>query len=1064
MKSNQKLKTIVLFCATLGSVALCPLVSKATPYASEITNNAGTVSFFLNESGGNVTITYEDGSTNASYNGITTGTGLASGLHSFSLGAHTSYSISVFKTGSGVASELASYGISAAGYVDVDKNVGSPSFGKVYGVSRGSATPIYLLNSDLSYETNGSAGVSWGTAYYINVGTDDFVNVSDYSSAKAAIWRLAPDLSASTLLLGPVGDSAGTTAGVHGEPIGTPLLLGSPSSSGGATLLTVDSDFIPSFAPAGSSYNSLLIYTNVTVAGLPYETAPAIFGPEIGLNYQYLANAYTGLSVGPTGFLYASAYRNDYSRPNIQIYDQTFTNQIYNSQYNGGAADYFNVAAAGGTASGPVAAFISQDGKYLAALGVYNQLTICSLTNGIPDVSTIYTVTPTSGSPNGRGMCWDAADNIYVSSSGLGAIQSWTLGFTATATTTGNASGQTGFALTTPGTKITVYATNSVGNTIISQANTLGNATSGQFVITRAGNLSTALTIPFALTGTAPASSYTISSPSAVVLAPGQASTNISVVAVTDGIPRPINTLTLSLTGGSQYVFDPPGTATFTILNTSPDQVAASALVPSMYNVYSNDYAAVLLTRWGDTNAASFTVTSYSLSGTAVAGSDYTTPGPVTFVPGQITNIITFSPLNNGALPTDTVHPYVGNKSIIVGALAGTGFSGSGTNSATLTIIDSALPTSTVLYSDPLTDPNDATNWAVTSANDNMQTNAIDSTVAFGYNLQGGDVTDYGAIPLPPSGAATALRVTVNKDVIPGAAAGVNLYPTNVSFSDNYAVRFNMNLIEGYNLSVTTEGALMGINHNGTETNWWSGSGVFSGWGPDNSEVWASDGVWYWITADGGAGAGDYITFTGNGAALPNTGWEIASAVFRDSFDNEFKTNVFTSIPATQTGAGLVANASVVNGGDASAWSDVEIKQVKGVISLTINKTLISSYSSPTNTFTSGTVMLGYNDPFDSVGTLDASVYFSNLRVVRLGPPFISQIIQNKGAGTLVINFTTTDGDAFPSSFTLESSSSLTGPFTPVASATITSLGGGAYQAVTAKPSVSQFYIIAEGN
>ena len=60
--------------------------------------------------------------------------------------------------------------------------------------------------------------------------------------------------------------------------------------------------------------------------------------------------------------------------------------------------------------------------------------------------------------------------------------------------------------------------------------------------------------------------------------------------------------------------------------------------------------------------------------------------------------------------------------------------------------------------------------------------------------------------------------------------------------------------------------------------------------------------------------------------------------------------------------------------------------QYKGVVTLSIDKTQILSYTN-TTVFTNGTVMLGYDDPFSSVGTLDAAVYFSNLRVVRIGSP-----------------------------------------------------------------------------
>src|SRR5205814_5227088 len=93
---------------------------------------------------------------------------------------------------------------------------------------------------------------------------------------------------------------------------------------------------------------------------------------------------------------------------------------------------------------------VSPDGKYLACLIRRNWFVITPLTNGLPDVSRIFKSAPTSGTTIARGMTWDAADNLYLTSSGLRLCQSWSLGITSIATTTGNASGATGFALTVP--------------------------------------------------------------------------------------------------------------------------------------------------------------------------------------------------------------------------------------------------------------------------------------------------------------------------------------------------------------------------------------------------------------------------------------------------------------------------------------------------------------------------------------------------------------------------------------------------------------------------------------
>jgi hypothetical protein len=166
----------------LAAAMLWPLASQATPYASCITNNAGTIQFYLNESGGNVTVTYEDGTTNASFDGITTGLNLASGTQSFALGSHTSYTISVFKVGTGSAAVIHTLSYGTPRGIDVNKNPSSPYFGNVYASCASAAAPtnaLRQLNSDLSGISTNSGGVAWLTSssepYRLLVCDDDYL-------------------------------------------------------------------------------------------------------------------------------------------------------------------------------------------------------------------------------------------------------------------------------------------------------------------------------------------------------------------------------------------------------------------------------------------------------------------------------------------------------------------------------------------------------------------------------------------------------------------------------------------------------------------------------------------------------------------------------------------------------------------------------------------------------------------------------------------------------------------------------------------------------------------------
>ena len=476
----------------------------ATPYASCITNNNGTIQFYLNESGGNVTVTYNDGTTNANFNGFTTGTNLPSGPQSFALGAHTTYTISVVKVGTGSALLIQSKVNGTPRGIDVNKRGASPYFGNVYAACASVASPssaIWRLNSDFSGIITNGGGVAWNNSasspYRLAVNDDDYLTVGSFSSAISAVYRIDPTLTVNQVLLGPVGQTAGYAAGSQGDQFSRPLLIGNMQNGDNCTLLTVDAGTIPNVN--ASQLNSVLVYSNLTLATLPRTNEPDLLGPEVCLN-SVLNNNYPGITVGPASqsprYIYCSNRRdgptgggtatvqiydlnnlvantaggptNANSGPGVNFGSPTSVGCVWASWINGGTADYFNQDGVG-----PADSAVSSDGKYFATLGYgNNEIKIVSLTNGIPDVSTLYTITNTvSTTSAGRGICWDAADNVYVSSSGGASFQEYTLGFTATAVTTGNAGGSTGFNLVTPSTVVSVVATNSIGSTTVSQSN-----------------------------------------------------------------------------------------------------------------------------------------------------------------------------------------------------------------------------------------------------------------------------------------------------------------------------------------------------------------------------------------------------------------------------------------------------------------------------------------------------------------------------------------------------------------------------------------------------------------
>lgn len=1113
MKIHRRYLLPIAIAAT-GFLALTAPRVKAAAYASSVTNNAGTIQFYLNESGSTILVTYEDNSVNSTFDGVSsTATNLPSGFYSFSMGTHSSYAIAVTKFGlgsAGLASNVIQNtnlfsgvpGLFVAGNergVAVNANPASPYFGRIY-LARCVAGLLWDFNPDGSFVagSQGAAGtncgVAWATAssttcgpYRMSVGPDDSLWVSDLSSAASTIWQMSPDLSRTNMVLGNPGWINGYNARVHSSEESRPLFLPNPVT--GTNLLVIDGDFgdinagsinnVNGQGNLETNANAILVYSNITYASFPLQTGPSLVGPSVSftnLSGTYIAPIYAGFDTWG-GYLYGSQYRSGVTKGDpalVQVYSLTNYTMAWSSRYNGGANDYFFTAAAGGSSGAPIDVAVSPDGKYLATIGIDNHLTICSMTNGIPDVSTIKTVVPTSFAANGRGLCWDAADNIYTISSGTAQLQEWTLGLSTTITTAGNLSGATNFSSTPLIPNVSVYATN---NSVISQNNTHGNPTTGYFTIVRSGgNTGAPLTVTIGYSGTATNGTYTAGSAAgSVVFAAGQTVTNISITPVTDNQPRPTTYLmaTVSPIDGTYTIV--ASTATISIMNTAMPFMIGATGATSMYNAFSNDYVSMTITRWGDTNTTE-TVNTFTTAGTATAGTDYTTPAPVTFNPGDLTQIVYLHPLNGGQVPNHNPNlTYSGNKTITLGIANGSGYNGAPATSS-FTVVDSAYPPATVLFTDPLTNSDDATNWLVAAANGNLDNVNPVVDPEFGCNLYN---TPLYPVPTPPNGATNALKVTVNKpidslgDYQADPMTAVNLYLTNNAFTGNYAVRFNMNILQGNSTTLefditedegiydAEEGPMFGVNMSGTQTNWFAVDGFALG---DSQKTFGADGVWYFVSDNGGTYVdqgnataaspigidGDYVEFTGLGS-LPNTGWTNIAFVEKGSFATQFKTNVFPCYASTvvppydsgwvEGGPGLPASGPPSLGFNPNAWSDVEIKQMNGVVSLFIDKTRIFAYTNidvHTSLSTNGMLMLGYEDPHDGNETPDTAVYYSNLRVVQLTAPAIASASFDNVNNKLVFNFTSNDGDLTASSFTVVGATTVNGTYSAVSGATVT--------------------------
>ena len=134
---------------------------------------------------------------------------------------------------------------------------------------------------------------------------------------------------------------------------------------------------------------------------------------------------------------------------------------------------------------------------------------------------------------------------------------------------------------------------------------------------------------------------------------------------------------------------------------------------------------------------------------------------------------------------------------------------------------------------------NTSTNWNVYWGAAN---GVPDYTVQWNYPYTAVPYVFHGAtnqIPASPNSLdspARAVRFTVNNNDAVAATAGVNMYPKGQSFSGNFALKCDMWL--NYpgppgGSAGSTEFAIFGLNHFGTQVNWAAASGT------------SSDGLWF---------------------------------------------------------------------------------------------------------------------------------------------------------------------------------------------------------------------------
>jgi len=1034
----------------LAVAGLSSYIATATPYATCLTNNGnGSVSFRLNQttttndsawviSGGVTNLIQTPGGSVLARGLITTDTNL------FVIPSGAAFQVRIKHTGTGVISTNSpTVAFNSPRGVAVNNNPASRYFGWVYVANSAAGTKgdgMFAYSSDL-YDILGqgtvakTGGYNFGTGgasapYHTSVAPDDSVLVTDWSDASGNLISMPPDLSSFTYTLKQLTGTAATPVGaanIHGSVISA-FMVGTGANR---KLYTMDEDYqTDPTAGAITELNSAWEY-DIGDAPLPWTNAP---NRKIMTPYLATFSGQNQKCEVYGHYLYSNQRRSN--PPQHDVYITDLNNLRDPSTYNPATTPWDTIwtsqdeSLAEGYSDDvlrdTMTISVSPDQKWLATIiaagsaaitapdgstftTAQNDIVLIPLTNGIPNLAGRQ-VFHWGSVANGRDLAFDKAHNLYCISSGLAYVQSLDIGETTDITTGSDG----GFNFATPATVTTVAASTPVANE--------AGQVPGVFTITRTPEaISDPVTVFYSITGTAVAgTNYVAITNGSVTIPAGQTSANVLVTPIDDHTPNPVLTVAMTLRGSGGYAIGFPSSATVFIADNSTPQIHITGLSTNVFEGTTNDYAAITLQRWGDTNVpVVLDASSFVLGGTAVQNVDYYLANlPHTILPGVI----------NDTFPLIFPNPNligVGRRSILVTNVAGSGYTVA-SNSAATTLTLESLPPSSVQYSQDFESDPSGSDWKV--AFQSYTNGSTDFVVDFSYDYF--NAPNYNLTAIPPAPHSThndtkGLYMTVNKNA--GVSAGLNLYLKNRVFAHNYALRFDLFLVENSSGTAQSkvENVLFGINHDGNHNNWFRNAVTGTSLPGTPTQT---DGLFFDIGADGNGGGGapyDFAAWTGptwtntvNVVGPTNPYARLASTTRQI-----FKRPPFDSGTAF---GGDPANTPIVGGFASPTWVEVEISQQEtangNLITYRINNTEILSYFN-TNLVakdaTSGTIMVGYCDPWDDIangspGSGEGCAIIDNLQVVLISPPKITGPTNTQanlgGSATFAVTANTASG------------------------------------------------------
>ncbi len=315
----------------------------------------------------------------------------------------------------------------------------------------------------------------------------------------------------------------------------------------------------------------------------------------------------------------------------------------------------------------------------------------------------------------------------------------------------------------------------------------------GSFTISRTGDAGLPITVLYSITGTATNGTDYANLSNSVTLAAGQTSVTLPINIIDDTIAESTETIILTLGNGTGYTISPTNTAVIVnIADNDQPVVTVSASDPQAVEAGGEGVTdgAFTFSRTGPTTEA-LTV-SYTLGGTATAGSDYTgANGTITIPVGQ-------SSVTLPLLIADD-SDYEGTETVILTVSDTAVYEVGQANTATVAIADNDLPTISLSVTDPNAAevaPGETPNpgaIAITRTGITTEALTVNYTVS-GTATNGGDYSSLGgAIVIPIGQSSVTVPISVLDDTVSESNETVT-----ISLSSNTA----------YSLGSTTNGSV----------------------------------------------------------------------------------------------------------------------------------------------------------------------------------------------------------------------------------------------------------------